>query len=52
MDKSRKQQIKARNMGMSNVDLLKIKESAKKAAQTMEKEATEKAFSFICLQFL
>ena len=47
MDKSRKQQIRARRMGMSNVDLLKIKESAKKAAQTMEKEATEKAFLYM-----
>ena len=47
MNKARKQQIKARNMGMSNVDLLKIKESAKKAAQTMEKEATEKAFLYM-----
>ena len=37
MDKERKQQIRARKLGMSNVDLLKIKESAKKAAQTMEK---------------
>ena len=47
MNKARKQHIKARNMGMSNVDLLKIKESAKKAAQTMEKEATEKAFLYM-----
>lgn len=47
MNKARKQHIKARNMGMSNVDLLKIKESAKKAAKTMEKEATEKAFLYM-----
>ena len=47
MNKARKQHIKARNMGMSNLDLLKIKESAKKAAQTMEKEATEKAFLYM-----
>ena len=47
MDKSRKQQIRARRMGMSNVDLLMVKESAKKAAQTMEKEATEKAFLYM-----
>ena len=47
MNKARKQHIKARNMGISNVDLLKIKESAKKAAQTMEKEATEKAFLYM-----
>ena len=47
MNKARKQQIKARNMGMSNVDLLKIKESAKKAAKTIEKEATERAFLYM-----
>ena len=47
MNKARKQHITARNMGMSNLDLLKIKESAKKAAQTMEKEATEKAFLYM-----
>ena len=47
MDKVRKQQIKARKLGMSNVDLLMVKESAKKAAQTMEKEATEKAFLYM-----
>ena len=35
MNKARKQQIKARNMGMSNVDLLMVKESAKKAAKTI-----------------
>lgn len=47
MNKLRVQQIKARKMGMSNMDLLKIKESAKKAAQSMEKEATEKAFLYM-----
>ena len=47
MDKSRKQQIRARRMGMSNVDLLMVKESAKKAAKTIEKEATEKAFLYM-----
>ena len=47
MNKARKQHIKARNMGISNVDLLKIKESAKKAAKTIEKEATEKAFLYM-----
>lgn len=47
MDKARKQQIKARKMGMSNIDLLKIKESARKAAQSMEKEATDKAFLYM-----
>ena len=47
MDKSRKQQIRARRMGMSNVDLLMVKESAKKAAKTIEKEATERAFLYM-----
>ena len=47
MNKARKQHIKARNMGMSNVDLLMVKESAKKAAKTIEKEATEKAFLYM-----
>lgn len=47
MDKARRQQIKARKMGMSNIDLLKIKESARKSAQSMEKEATEKAFLYM-----
>ena len=47
MNKARKQQIKARNMGMSNVDLLMVKESAKKAAKTIEKEATERAFLYM-----
>ena len=47
MDESRKQQIRARRMGMSNVDLLMVKESAKKAAKTIEKEATEKAFLYM-----
>ena len=47
MNKARKQQIKARNIGMSNVDLLMVKESAKKAAKTIEKEATEKAFLYM-----
>ena len=47
MDKSRKQQIRARKLGMSNVDLLMVKESAKKAAKTIEKEATERAFLYM-----
>ena len=47
MNKARKQHIKARNMGISNVDLLMVKESAKKAAKTIEKEATEKAFLYM-----
>lgn len=47
MNKLRAQQIKARKMGMSNVDLLKIKESARKAAQSIEKESTEKAFLYM-----
>ena len=47
MNKARKQQIKARNMGMSNVDLLMVKESAKKAAKTIQKEATERAFLYM-----
>ena len=47
MNKARKQHIKARNMGMSNVDLLMVKESAKKVAKTIEKEATEKAFLYM-----
>lgn len=43
----KKQRIKARNVGISNLDLLKIRESARKEAMKMEHQATEKAFLYM-----
>ena len=48
MNNKIKSQIKrARKAGMSNLDLLRIKETAKKAADRLENEATEKAFLYM-----
>lgn len=41
------QQKKARQAGMSNVDLLRIREAAKKEALKMEQVATERAFLYM-----
>lgn len=48
MNNKIKSQIKrARKAGMSNLDLLRIKETAKKTADRLENEATEKAFLYM-----
>lgn len=47
MNKMKSQIKRARKAGMSNLDLLRIKETAKKAADRLENEATEKAFLYM-----
>ena len=47
MNKFKSQIKRARKAGMSNLDLLRIKETAKKAADRLENEATEKAFLYM-----
>lgn len=47
MNKIKSQIKRARKAGMSNLDLLRIKETAKKAADRLENEATEKAFLYM-----
>jgi hypothetical protein len=47
MNKVRSQMNKAKKAGMSSVDLLRIRETAKKEAQRMEKQATERAFLYM-----
>ena len=46
MSKIKKQVNKAKKFGMSNTDLLRMREIAKKEAKKMETEATERAFSY------
>ena len=41
---SKRQNRRAQRMGISNIDMCMIRESAKKQAKKMEKEAEEKAF--------
>ena len=41
MSKIKKQVNKAKKLGMSNADLLRMREIAKKEAKKMETEATE-----------
>ena len=43
----RQQMQKAKQKGMSNIDLLRMREIARKEAQKMENEATEKAFLYM-----
>lgn len=47
MNRTRKQVNKARQSGMSNVDVARMKAIAKKQAELMEQEAIEKAFLFM-----
>lgn len=47
MNRVRSQMNKARKAGMTSVDLLRIKETAKKEAQRMEQQATERAFLYM-----
>lgn len=47
MNKVRSQMNKARKAGMSSVDLLKVREAAKKEAQRMEQQATDRAFLYM-----
>lgn len=47
MNRVRNQMNRAKKAGMSNVDLLKIREAAKKEAQRMEQQATERAFLYM-----
>ena len=47
MNKMKNQIRRARKAGMSNLDLLRIKETAKKAADKLESEAVEKAFLYM-----
>ena len=47
MNKIQNQIRRARKAGMSNLDLLRIQESAKKAANKLESEAVEKAFLYM-----
>ena len=46
-NKMRNQMHKAKKAGISNVDLMRMKEVAKKEADRMETEAVEKAFLFM-----
>ena len=43
----RRQQKKAKKLGLSNIDLLMIKETAKKQSKSMEKEAIDRAFLYM-----
>lgn len=47
MKRQHKQYIKAKQKGMSNVDILKMKEIAKREAIKMETEATDRAFLYM-----
>lgn len=47
MNKTRKQMNKARKAGLTETDLLMIKEMSRKAAAKVEKEATERAFLYM-----
>lgn len=47
MNKIKKQISKAKQAGMSNIDILKMRESARIVAEKMEKQATEKAFLYM-----
>ena len=46
-NRMKKQINKAKKAGISNVDLMRMKEVAKKEAKRMETEAVEKAFLFM-----
>ena len=46
-NKMKKQINKAKRAGISNVDLMRMKEVAKKEAKKMEAEATDKAFMYM-----
>lgn len=47
MNTMRRQQKKAKKLGLSNIDLLMIKETAKKQSKSMEKEAIDRAFLYM-----
>lgn len=47
MNKTRQQMNKARKAGMSNIDVLRMKEIARKQALKMESEAIDKAFLYM-----
>lgn len=47
MKKVKRQMQMARQKGMSNIDLLRMREIARKEAEKMENEATEKAFLYM-----
>ena len=47
MSKIKKQVNKAKKLGMSNADLLRMREIAKKEAKKMETEATERSFLYM-----
>ena len=47
MSRIKKQVNKAKKLGMSNADLLRMREIAKKEAKKMETEATERAFLYM-----
>lgn len=47
MNRVKNQMRKAKQNGMSNIDLLRMREIARKEAEKMENEATEKAFLYM-----
>lgn len=47
MNKARQQMMRAKKAGLSNTDVLRMREIAKKHAVAMEKEATERAFLYM-----
>lgn len=47
MNRVRSQMNRAKKAGMSSVDLLRVREAAKKEAQRMEQQATERAFLYM-----
>jgi hypothetical protein len=47
MGRVKKQMKMVKNKGMSNLDLLRMREIARKEAQKMENEATEKSFLYM-----
>ena len=47
MNKVKQQMKKAKRAGLTPLDLLRIKETAKKAADKAEKQATDKAFLYM-----
>lgn len=47
MNRIKKQMNKARRAGLTETDLLLIRETSKKAAAKVEKEATERAFLYM-----